>query len=263
LTGSKGYRISLSSYINHKYNRITLSAEKNGAYARYIVKGEAHNGVIRATYPGLGRIAVHFVPSKVKELPPNPGCDKPSGTVDQGTFLGTIRFRGEKGFTSVDAGRAHGSIVKHFRQLCRAVKRAVASRGHPGRAFEGIELSAKTGNVQFTAENTVGDPKSTFHVRASENRKGIQIGRGIREVTGRGFTYDAQGLTEARVAPPAPFMGQAHYSGSPVPEDPMPGFYTQGTLSGSLKVYLPGLGVVPLGGSGVKAQISRSVGVTD
>jgi streptogramin lyase len=263
LMGSNGYRISLSSYINHKYNRITLSAEKNGTYARYSVKGQAHKAVIRAAYPGLGQVTVHFVPSKVKGLPPHPGCREPSGAIEKGSFLGIIRFRGEKGFTTVDATRAHGTIVRRFRQLCRAVKRATASRRDGARRFEDVELGATVGDVRFTAHNRVGNEESSFNVKGSETRRGVYITRGLPGVTGKGsFAYNDP-MTEATLAPPSPYKGRASYSGSGNPNSPMPGFYTQGTLLGSLRVFLPGLGIVPLGTGRAKADMSRSAGVTN
>jgi streptogramin lyase len=261
LMGSGGYRISLSSYISNKYHRITLSAEKNGSYASYSVKGKARNGKIDAVYPGLGQVSVHFVPANVMTLPPHPGCRGPSGAVERGAFVGTIRFRGEQDFTSVDTGRAHGTIVKHFRQLCRVVKAAVARCCRP-RRIEEVGLDATSGAVHFTADNRNGEMVSYFRVKSSERRRGVYITRGAPEVKGKAFTYDDH-LTQATVAPPPPFEGTADYSGSADPPNPIPGSYTRGTLLGSLRVFLPGLGVVPLATAKAAASLSRSVGIAD
>ncbi len=264
LMGSDGYHLSLSSYVNHKYKRITLSVEKHGLYARYSVRGVAHNRAITAIYPGVGRVAVHFVPSTVKEMAPHAGCRKPSGAIESGTYVGVIRFRGEKRFTEVNASHAHGIIVKRFRQLCRVLKRgATGSRRFPPRHFEDIQLSAMVGAVRFTAGNTVGESQSHFEVKSNEMRRGMHIARGISEVTGQGdFSYDGP-MTEAAVAPPPPFQGRASYSGSGNPKSPMTGFFTQGSLLGSLRVFLPGLGDVNLATDETKASMSRSAGVSN
>ena len=261
LMGSNGYHISLSTYINHNYNRVTLDAEKDGVYASYSVKGVAHNGTIRAIYPGLGRVDVHFVPTRVKETAPHPGCRKASGASESGAYVGVIRFRGERGFTAVNTSRAHGILTKRFWQLCRVVKGAASAsrRDHRPRHVD-ITLSATVGAARFTAANRVGFRESRFDVRASETRRGMDIARGTPEVIGNGaFTYGGP-ITEATVAPPLPFEGRASYSGSGNPKSPMPGFYTQGTLLGSLRVFLPGLGVVRLATEGTKASMSLSVG---
>ncbi len=57
---------------------------------------------------------MHFVPSgkvqmKIANLPPH--CNGPRKIVRrEGTFVGTIRFTGENGYTSVDTQEAAGSV---------------------------------------------------------------------------------------------------------------------------------------------------------
>ena len=70
LMGSNGYHISLSTYINHNYNRVTLDAEKDGVYASYSVKGVAHNGTIRAIYPdSVGSMCISSQPGSRRWRP--------------------------------------------------------------------------------------------------------------------------------------------------------------------------------------------------
>jgi hypothetical protein len=273
LMGSNGYRIRVSSYVSRIYHRISLTAEGNGAFARYSVQGVAKNGKIEAYFPGLGEVKVHFEPSSVKKLDPRPGCHLPKEVIETGTFVGTIRFTGEKGYTRINATRARGSIFKSKKETCQVPRRERSSSSpsasagrEPGGRIEEIDLSATAGAVHFSTSNVNGRQRSSFSVSAHESRSGMGIFRAIPAVSAKGaFEYDSEHLASATVTPPSPFLGEASYTGlrDPGAEGMFPGFGTEGVISGSLRVPLPGLGMARLAGTGVNASLSRSVRIID
>ncbi len=67
-------------------------------------------------------------------------------------------------------------------------------------------------------------------------------------------------LTWASASPPSPFLGTATYSDPPPSTGcPFPCPPPLGQMSGSLRLPLPGLGVVPLTGPQVEARLTRDV----
>jgi hypothetical protein len=262
MKGTNGYRLRLSSYENNLYHRISLTAENElGQYARYSVEGVPKNGRIDAVFPGLGEVVVAMQPTKVKELPPPKGCKLPKATLESGTFVGTIRFRGEKGFTSVEASRARGVIERSQRQECKAVPAPVTSeamrRARPKTLpTHFTDLEIKAGSVVVNAEGVAESGKAAFTAKAHERRGEIGIVRVSPGVSSPGDLKANAELTQATVAPRLPYLGTATYSGPPQATGcPLACPYPEGRLSGSLRVPLPGLGVVPLTGPGVQVSL--------
>jgi hypothetical protein len=265
LKGSKGYRLRLSTYHNNTYRRISLTAENEaGQFARYSVEGVARGGRVDAAFPGLGEVKVRMHRGKIKELPPPKGCSLPT-EIEEGAFEGTISFHGEKGFTSVDAERAPGSIERSPPQECAPVPTLAAaplvSSAKPGALdpnppshFDVLELTR--GPLKVVAEGVYGTTTATFTATAHERRDGMGITRVSPAVSGGGDLEVDGTLTGALVAPPAPFLGTASYSGPKRGtgcEFPCP--TPEGRMTGSLRLPLPGLGVVPLTGPDVAATL--------
>jgi len=264
--GTNGYRLRLSTYENNLYHRISLTAENEaGQFARYSVEGIPRDGRIDATFPGLGEIKVKMHRGKVEELPPPKGCSLPKAVIESGVFEGEIRFRGEKGFTEVDTEKANGSIERSRRQECQAASRPVAEsfgfsakRGafptDPPSHFTVLQLTR--GALTVYAEGVYGTTKATFSATAHERRDGMGIVRVSPGVSSEGDLEADGDLTRAVVAPPVPFLGTATYVG---PEQQtgceLPCPAPQGQMSGSLRVPLPGLGVLPLTGPEVVASL--------
>ena len=95
--GSNGYSLQLSTFENRLYHRISLTAEnEERQYVRYSVHGEPRNGKIHAIFPGVGKINVLMHPTRLNERPPPKGCKLPKAVIQYGTFVGTIKLRGEE-----------------------------------------------------------------------------------------------------------------------------------------------------------------------
>jgi hypothetical protein len=258
--GSNGYSLRLSTYENHLYHRISLTAEsEEGEYVRYTVHGEPKNGKIHATFPGVGEINVTMHPTRLTELPPPKGCKLPKAVIQHGLFEGTIKLRGETGYMKLNTDRAHGLIERAKRQECQLepaparAQRDQDSHRVWGRTFTTLELEA--GDVK--AHATTGEGQDDFSAEAHEIRDGMKIVRATREVAGSDDFETNAGLTWASVSPPPPFLGTATYTGPPRSTGcPFPCAPPSGQLSGSLRVPLPGLSVVPLTGPGVMATLS-------
>jgi hypothetical protein len=169
------------------------------------------------------------------ELPP--GCDGPKKIVRrQGTFVGTIRFVGENGYTSIDLQEAIGSVGTPSEFFCvfggpipsgnwRIPTILDASTAKRHLMFEATQL--RPGEVEFTAAET-------------SKVDGVSILR-LATKTGRPsrFRFDRD-LRTATVAPPAPFSGTAMFRrGARRPSQ---------RWSGSLAVSFPGEPNVPLAG---------------
>jgi hypothetical protein len=217
--------------------RVTLSASGPTGTASYRVRGRASGRRIVANFGKRGRIDVTFKPSHRKRLetPPN-GCKGPPHVTQWGVFAGTIRFRGERGFTRLHAGRVGGRTHSHQRWKCkrrhRAQHSAASSANQDGPVIldisgprRGLEVSA------FSAERGETFGLTAFFASLHERRGRMGIVRSSFEIAHQwNFTFD-DALTTATVMPPAPFAGRAtfeHLPGEPV------------SWAGSLSLALPG-----------------------
>jgi hypothetical protein len=259
--GSNGYSLRLSTYGNRRYHRISLTAENEaGQYARYSVEGVPRGGRISARFPGVGKIDVVLRPTKIVALPPPAGCKLPKAVIHYGLFEGTIELRGEKGYTKLDAKQARGRIETSQRQECQLATEARAAHGEPPRGGSTTltTLQLVAGHVTVTGTAREGETEAFFTATARERRNGMGIVRNSPAVESPSDFEADSGLTWANAAPPAPFLGTATYSGPPRSTGcALPCPFPFGQASGSLRVPLPGLGVVPLTGPEVKAQLTE------
>ncbi len=271
LMGSHGYRITVRTYGYQHHRWVVLEAKRKGYFADYAVVGHVGDGTVKARFPRLGIIKVKLRPTKVRKLKAESGCPLPSEVIESGSFVGVIKFNGEKNFTRIDTDRAHGTVTKQLAQTCdvstpsrpSSLVGTTSRLGRPGRIESSVELTATVDSVEFRASRNVRQQSATFTISAREKRAGMEIHRGAPSVSGTGdFSY-GEHLTSAGVTPPRPFIGTASYSGAARPEGPIPELGTEGLLSGTLRAVLPGLGLVHLTGVGVHAYLSISTGVID
>lgn len=270
LRGSNGYRIEVSGYRHRSTDRVSLTASKNDHFASYTVQGLAKDGKIRAHFPGLGKVAVRFVPNAADQRPSESARKALRSGTGNGMFVGTITFRGERHFTSVTASAAHGSIVPRASKRSRLIHRlgsyGARNWSAASSSLIGIEyLEVVSGDVHFSASyrtaNGVEGKSSSFEAYAQESRQGMEILRSTSEVSSsQEGAFEHDGITSASVRPPSPFLGSGSYNRSPEnkrkeEEDPeaeargpnVPFTQSSGTFNGSLRVELPGLGIVHLG----------------
>jgi hypothetical protein len=244
LEGSNGYRI----YVEKRGRQIVLLAAGKQSVAVYSPHAQVPEGSgIKARFPGVGRVSVRFHPQgppRRSSSEPFPRCRGGELVKQRGHFVGTIRFRGEQGYTSARASRVKGAIETATKEIC---KRSPGEDDDSEPLADRTELWVKSesGNegVSFNA-SMHGDPLdlTLFGASAVERRRGMTIFRHTSAESKMGDLVigDTRPYPlSATVTPPAPFSGSAEYKRTPDGER---------TWTGSLSVSLPGLGRVPLTG---------------
>ncbi|MGN6556736.1 MAG: hypothetical protein ACTHLH_01835 [Solirubrobacterales bacterium] len=267
LRSSNGYKITVSADPEGTYNSVELTVEGHSGTALYIAQGHATASTIRARFGRLGRVAVRFEPSgRQRHAKLSKKCfrDRPPVVSSRlGSFVGTIRFRGERGYTRVSAHRAWGGIGD---PLTNTSKKSGCdfheSKAQRKRELESVILDAASprAGITFTAGRLFGSPPplSPSGKSAPSGNNRILFLAGAGEKIGRlrilrfavafggpeTFAFD-EALDSATVSPPAPFTGSGSFLRNP-----------DGSTSwtGTLAVSLPGLGSVPL--TGGKAELA-------
>jgi hypothetical protein len=118
LKGSHGYSIQVT-----KTNRfIEMFVDRDPDNAVYLIRHrQAKDDGIKAELPGVGRVSVEFHPVG----PPHkkggffPPCRGGKTIKQPGYFQGTIRIRGERGYTSAHTDRASGEVVTVTKEICK------------------------------------------------------------------------------------------------------------------------------------------------
>lgn len=195
---------------------------------------------IDARFGSLGEIAVHFQPSgeRVEHHRRVPhGCSGARRIVEYtGTFVGTIHFQGEGGYTEVQASEAPGTVGTDPSVGCMV-----------GKLFGSGSTTLLVGrkDVVMLALRHRRNPAS-FIAGISEKTEDLSVFRGVQmEAPPQTFRIGPR-LGWASVSPPAPFSGSARFSH---PKGRRPRW------SGSLSVDLPGAPGTPLTGPGFLAVL--------
>lgn len=273
MQGSHGFDLSVAA-TGHK--RVTLTASKGLMSATYTVPGRATRKRIDADFGSLGRISVRFdgapAPKAKKTRRQRRSCRGRPTIRFRGIFHGTIRFRGEHGYTSVNTRRARGSFYRSFRRVCKKRswkpglpppgKRRLAMK-RPSLLINTLIAESKgegrsTGFAIIQLKVTGGakraDPGSLSFVIATQGERTgrVAIARSLLTVGDEGSLLvgdpGIQPVT-ATVALSKPFSGTANYR----EEAGLPPSWT-----GDFGVWLPGAGVVPLTGEGFKAGLCQA-----
>jgi hypothetical protein len=240
--GSNGYRITVSALKHRDRNHVTLTARKGTAYATYSVRGVARGGIVKAKFPGLGRVSVKFQSAQRNGRLFRSSCTHGR----RGKFVGTIRFHGEGGFTSVSAKSANGAVSgKAHYASCRSRgsvtgRASKAISGSPGGPRTTFELYAVSGESRLAAIQKLGDESASFSAVLHEEVEGMEIWR-ANSGEGAGFAY-AEDLSQATLDPGSPFSGSATFSAEDHPVSGLESSERTGTLGPGLSVLLPGKG---------------------
>jgi hypothetical protein len=257
LKGSHGYSIQVT-----KTNRfVEMFVDRNPDNAVYLIRRrQTNDDGIEAEFPGVGRVSVEFHPvgPPQKEVGFFPPCKGGKTTKQPGYLQGTIRVRGERGYTSAHTDRASGDVATVAKEIC---KRSTFNHSKPAPVEDETSLFATSGpkhgrSVALSA-NTVslGSTLETFFVGfASERREGMGISRqafvhGTAADLAIGDTGDLP--ASATITLPAPFHGSAVFQRASGGEN---------SWTGTLGVDLPGLGRVALAGPSFSAKLCRDSG---
>jgi hypothetical protein len=231
-------------------------AQHSGAATNYIARGRLGPDTIEARFGDLGQLSMRFQPSgKVVHGKPEQECAGPDRTVTRfGRFVGSLRFRGEDGYVSVDVHRAKGGIRSPYSLQCAGS----AGNAGPTEAGEAAEHGKRTTlragfRLGLHALGLEASSTRAGHARyfaSSEQSQGqVAIYRDAY-VEASPLTFASNSaLSFASVSPPAPFSGTGTLQRA-----------ANGTRSwaGSLAVSFLGASDVPLTGPQFRTALSRS-----
>ena len=235
--------------------RLRSAGTGNGASTSYTAPAKGPGPeTVDAGLGALGRIAVHFRPSGRRIVSiARRTCGRPIRVVRRlGTFVGTIRFQGEEGYTAVAATRARGSVGTPLPPDCAAPG---STSGPASAPSSSTLLRPLAGGAVLAAQN----PRTGASFRAAPGPGGVEFRAQVEERNADGvtvvrraqagapaFTFDFDpALSWAAVTPPAPFSGSARFA-----------THAQIRWTGSLRVTFPGLSV-PLTGAGFRSSLGR------
>lgn len=245
---SNGYSIVVGS-IRREVMLTALQRGKVFAFASYTVKGRASSRHIEASFGKLGRVSVRLETKRTKRNPPAKGCTGKVAVTRFGVFTGTIRFRGEDSYTTVDARRARGRTSTGFRETCSFSPLSRDSAVDTGRRHS-PELTARAQPSRgFTARafsKSSGVEKTVFEAGSFERRGRIEILRIVSTVGDRDSYVFANNLSSATVRPPSPFEGEATFQREG---------HRKTSWLGTLSVSFPGQRDVRLAGPGFSARL--------
>ncbi|HEY4778025.1 MAG TPA: hypothetical protein VIH47_00330 [Solirubrobacterales bacterium] len=271
LSASNGYRITVSADPTtggRRFHRfVHLTAKGHGGTAEYNVHGIVTPTTIKADFGHLGKISVGFEPSgrqRNVRVPKKCMKERPRVVTSRlGKFVGTIKFRGERGYTRVSAHSATGGTGDPLANTPKKLQCDFhESDAEHKRELESVSLDGSPPNSQisFSAFHLFGDlPASTasgkalppkgdrylFLVFAGEKVGKMSILRSTGALgTSKDFVFDKT-LSSATVRPPFPFTGSGSFLRK-----------ADGSTSwtGNLAAPLPGLGTVSL--TGGKADLA-------
>jgi hypothetical protein len=244
LSGTNGYSI----YISGSERSVLVLATKRKTSVSYFVFREGLKGDrLRGRLPGIGWIQLRFNELSRSQLPYEDGCRGPATLVRRGVFEGSIRIRGESGYTRVEKRRAFGKIVQEPRTTCRERAAAMTSRAETQTLT--AETSRGEGYLRLIAYRVPWIEFDALYVNASLLRE-----RGRMAIINSSYavTRDPGKLAIARpprsatLTPPRPFTGMAAFA-----QESQKDF----NWTGDLAVELPGIGEVGLAGPGWKSGL--------
>lgn len=227
----------------------------NGASTVYTAPAEAAGPeAVDAGLGPLGAIAVRFRPSGRRVVSTvRRVCGRPARVVRRlGVFVGTIRFEGEDGYTSVAATSARGSVGTPLPPDCgspapgsgAALASSLSTLERPAAAGAGLSAVDRRTGSSFRA--TPGPGGVNFSARVEERTpEGVTVVRHAQAgAPTTAFDFDPS-LAWAEVTPPAPFSGRGRFAAR-----------AGARWAGSLRVTFPGLSV-PLTGPNFRSRLER------
>jgi len=246
LRATNGYRAQLEA-IGH---RVVLSVSRGPASASYEVRGRFSRRGIEARFGRFGRVDVEFRPSgKVVREGPYGGCRGRPAVRRIGVFAGTIRFRGEHGYTKISAAQARGGIESALKWRCKLGNGGGGDRESEADVTTILQARTRHGRLGFAAITLRAPGErglTAFFAGSDEHRGRMHVERAAFAFSRRRtFIFD-EFLTSATVKPPKPFDGAGLFRRGP-----------GGSTSwrGDLTVSLPGTGNVALSGRLYKAHL--------
>jgi hypothetical protein len=238
LPAGKGYTVTV--FVAGKVALIQAHAGR--VSAEYAVAGRRAKGRFAARFGRLGRLALEFEPASRRAR-----C----AFEQRGTYRGTIRFRGERGYTEVEASLARGSGLLVPPADCLAS--AAAAPRSPTLTTHLHAIAARgDGAISLSVLGLAGFGRH-FLIGSREERRGkMTIARHAFTPIGGGNAFVSSGPGKhpafACLKPPKPFAGSAVFEETGE---------SAASWTGNLSAWLPGAGRVRLAGPRFSSSLCR------
>jgi hypothetical protein len=252
LAATNGYKAEVLGLFNPELDRgaVILTLGRGGSGASYATQAVVVTETsIEANFGALGEIDVRSVPSGGSVTERSSCGDKPV-TVPAGRWEGTIRFRGEEGFASVDATTARSEVKPFLEVVCVAETDQGFGGNSPG-ALLTVKRRNGTEKLELNVRKNRRIGPTRIKAELSERRGGIEINRNVSAVgPSKTFQFEIP-PGRATIGPSGPFSGSLELTRRP-------GSSPQ--VHGGLKVDFPGRAGVPVLGPGkARAGLVRAV----
>jgi hypothetical protein len=214
------YRVDVGNFGETVFISVETGDVKSGrhvAATNYVAHGTATESRLEASFGPLGELSMRFRPAanRTWEKPDRNCRGLGKFMVRKGTWVGTLRFRGEGGYLDLDVHRVKGS-VETIAPKCRAAGRAVhlirpSQESSLGREVPVLQARWRHGVRAAEFIGGSGREGSNFYAATEESHGRIAIFR-TAHAEGKGSAVRADdALTRADLSPPAPFHGSGHY----------------------------------------------------
>jgi hypothetical protein len=258
-SASDGYKITVGGYDATAAITVAKPDPPHGgkAWSTYVVRGKVSPTAIHADLGALGRVDMRFHPSGgVTYGRRHRHCIGPDRyTIRPGVFVGSVRFRGEDGYTSAKVHRVKGKVVtprflrcldSFFEQFERAGQKKATEKKPKVTRLTAFMRSGLTAMLFGVSERQA----QTGYVAEIEQTVGsLGAFRGVFvHASPATFAFD-NALSFASVTPPAPFSGTGSFQRAPTGAK---------GWTGSLAVSFPGAPNVPLTDLRFHTQLTRS-----
>jgi hypothetical protein len=229
-------------------------------------RADAADGSLDVKIGRLGHFRGHFVAISTKTEKPSKICEGKPTTTEKGHFVGSFKFHGERGYTTIDAHLLSGSVTHIGAQTCKLTEPEEHRSPRQEKAQEkreegGFRLVAANSGARTLFEASREEAPPELHVMPTNygaTVAGGKVGKFRVSYDASVFNFGSDGaesfrvpnlaepLSEAIIEPAAPFSGTATFH----LETPKKASWT-----GDLAVELPGLGTVPLTGLKIAAGL--------
>jgi hypothetical protein len=256
---SNGYELAVGGYDSTAF----ISASKHDrskhslGLSTYIARGKVSPTAIHADFGALGSVAMRFQPSgKVTHSRRHRHCLGPDRyTIHFGVFVGSVRFRGEGGYTSARVNRVKGKEITPRLLFCpdtffEEIRQEQRTRAKDKNAkLTRLEAGLRSGLTAREFGAAAKGGKAGFFAVSEESLGALAVFRlAVVRASPATFAFD-NALSLAGVTPPAPFSGSASFQRAPTGAK---------IWAGSLAVSFPGEPGVPLTGPRFRTQLTRS-----
>jgi hypothetical protein len=239
-----------------KENPLEKLVGSKQAVTAYVTRGTVTQHRIAASFGQLGKVDVRFRPSgRVVESRPGRRCHGADHFTSRlGVFVGGVRFDGENHYVAVRSHRAKGRVRAPLHLHCASLPRGVRSdrRARPvphHEAFSPTFLTAtRRHGVSSVELIALGIGGTTLFAAISEEGLGsmARIRFALTTTQSKKAVVFNDALTEANIAPPAPFQGKGTYSAAPDGTT---------TWTGPLSISFPGTPRLSLTGEDFEAKL--------